>query len=442
MSENAVRTRCTRLNLISLFLISLLFTPIALVADDGAEADVTDAEVTEAEVTRLLSELDAPSVVRRNTAEKRLVELGTAIVPFLPPQEATLSSEVAKRLARIRQAVAKATTSDSVAKKIQQDVRLGDSATLGAALEAISRDSGIEFDHDADSEKTIQPFSAPLPFWHAVDYVLDQAELDIDLYSGDKSTLALVPRNPDRPSRVDSAAYAGIYRLEPTMVTSRRVLRNSNLSGMTVEIELTWKPDANPVGISLPLSQITAKLDDGATIRSQNAEGSIDIAPTDEVPTTSMQLPLTLPAGRPVKILSISGQIQSMLPGAIKQFDFPLGQGPQTQNVDSVTVRLEEVRKNGPLHEVRMGIEFKSPGKAMESHRGWLLGNEVTVLMKDGTTSQPLGYELYRHNDIGIGIGYLFDIGDTPGESKLIYKTPTAVIQNNIDFVIQEIAMP
>jgi hypothetical protein len=101
MSENAVRTRCTRLNLISLFLISLLFTPIALVADDGTEADVTDAEVTEAEVTRLLSELDASSVVRRNAAEKRLVELGTAIVPFLPPKDATLSSEVAKRLARI-----------------------------------------------------------------------------------------------------------------------------------------------------------------------------------------------------------------------------------------------------------------------------------------------------------------------------------------------------
>ena len=211
---------------------------------------------------------------------------------------------------------------------------------------------------------------------------------------------------------------------------------------MSVELEVAWKPDSHPVGISLPFAHLLAKLDDGATIDSPEPDGAIDIAPSDEVATTTIQIPLNLPAGRPTKIVSLSGKIISMLPGEIKQFDFPLKIASQTQTADFVTVKLEDVRKNGPLHEVRLGVEYKSPGKAMESHRGWLLGNEVYVSMPDGSRQDHLGYELYRHNETGVGIGYLFDIGDTPGEAKLVYKTPTAVVENEIDFVIQDIQMP
>jgi hypothetical protein len=404
-------------------------------------AEEPAAPAIEAEVKRLIEELDAPQLARRNAAEQALGKLGPAALPFLPPAGKQLAPEVSQRLSRVRSQIAKQ-SARSTAISRSGDVRLGKVATLGAALEAISRDSGIEFEHDADESSAITPYETPLPFWHAVDYVLDQAKLDIDFYGSEGETLRLVPSPPDRPSRVDAAAYAGIYRLEPVIVTSRRVLRNANLSGMNVELEICWKPDAHPVGITLPLKQVSAKLDDGATVRAQQQEGTIDIAPPNGLATTSIQLPLELPAGRPAKVVSLSGRIQSMLPGEIKSFEFPLKIASQTQTADFVTVRLEDIRKNGPLHELRIGVEYKSPGKAMESHRGWLLGNEIYVTMLDGSRQDHLGYELFRHNETGLGIGYLFDIGDSPSDATLVYKTPTAVIQNEIDFVIQDIAMP
>jgi len=400
-----------------------------------------DAAPVQRDVERWVQELDAPQLARRNAAEQALLDLGQNALPFLPSPDHPQTPEVAQRLERLRSRIAKKSVKVEVAKNTG-DVRLGDADTLGEALEAISRDSGIEFEHEGDESLSIAPYPAVLPFWHALDYVLDQSKLDIDFYAGEGETLVLRPRAETRPERVDSAAYAGIYRLEPSIVTSRRVLHDPSLSGLSVELDLSWKPDAHPVGITLPMGQMVMRLDDGAKVIAQEPDGTIDLAPSTDIATTMVRLPFILPAGRPQRIVSLSGQIKSMLPGAAKLFEFPLNVAQQTQTADFVTVRIEDIRKNGPLHEVRLGIEFDGAGKAMESHRGWLLANEVYVTLANGLREEHLGYELYRHNESGLGIGYLFDIGETPGEAKLYYKTPSAVVQDTIDFVIQDIPMP
>ncbi len=430
------------MNRCRIFRSSISVACFFLVSAALAQDSTTPAESLEQQVARLVEQLDAAQASSRQAAESELIDLGESIGELLPDADNALPPEAKRRLERVRAAIAKLSASKAANERNLGDVRLAGATTLTMALEAISRDSRIEFEHRAPPETPIQPFVSPLPFWHALDYVLDQANLDIDFYGGETNTLALVPRRSNRPSRVDSSAYADPFRLEPMMVTSRRVLHDAGLSGLSVELELSWKPDVQPVGITLPLGQLVAKLDDGATATAQSADGTIDIAPTANVPMAMVQLPLSLPAGRPTKIVALSGRIESMLPGEIKPFEFALSQGTQTQTADSVTVVLEQVRANGPLHEIRLGVEFKSPGKAMESHRGWLLGNEVSVTMPDGSRQDHLGYELYRHNENGIGIGYLFDIGAEPGEAKLVYRTPTSVVRKEIDFVIQDISMP
>ena len=105
-------------------------------------------------------------------------------------------------------------------------------------------------------------------------------------------------------------------------------------------------------------------------------------------------------------------------------------------------MKLEGIRKQGALHELRVAVDVRNAGKAMESHRGWLLGNQIKCTKPDGTTESHLGYEMYRHNDEGIGLSYLFDLGDSPDAWTLIYSTPTAVTQTEIDFVIRDIPMP
>jgi hypothetical protein len=192
----------------------------------------------------------------------------------------------------------------------------------------------------------------------------------------------------------------------------------------------------------LPLDRLSAKLDDGQTIKAQGDYGNIDVATGREIPMSTLQFSLQLPAGSPTKLTTLAGQIRSMLPGESHRFDFPLQTISATQSSGAVTVRLEDVRKNGELHEVRLAVEFQSAGQAMESHRGFLLDNPVFVTDAAKNRQEHLGYQLYRQTSTGIGIGYLFDLGDSADGASLTYETPTAVVENEIDFVIEDILLP
>lgn len=403
--------------------------------------DEPAAEPLRQRVERLVEQLDAPQAGRRAAAEQQLIELGEPIRGLLPADSDDLPPEIRQRLKRVRQRLVAGPPTPE-APPASDDVRLAGARTLGAAIEALSRDARVEFDQPLPEDTPVTPYDAPLPFWHALDHVLDQADLDIDYYGGDANTLRLRPRRENRPSRVDSAAYAGIYRLEPTIVTSQRVLRQSELSGLSVEVELAWKPGVTPIGVSLPMDQLTAAFDDGQSVRAQGEFGSLEVATGREIPSAELRLPMQLPAGQPSKITSLSGRIHSMLPGPMHRFEFPLRTISVSEATGSVTVRLEDVRKNGELHEVRLGVEFASPGTAMDSHRGFLLDNEAFVLRGDGTRIEHLGYQLYRQTNSGIGIGYLFDLGPAIADETFVYETPTAVVKNEIDFIIDDIALP
>src|SRR5690606_38812605 len=127
------------------------------------------------QVEQLVQQLDAPQAAQRTAAERQLIELGEPIRSLLPGDAADLPTEIRQRLARIRQRLGPGPPTDQ--QPVGNDVRLTGATTLGAALAAISRDSRVEFEHPLPTETPITPYDAPLPFWHALDYVLDQANL-------------------------------------------------------------------------------------------------------------------------------------------------------------------------------------------------------------------------------------------------------------------------
>ena len=285
----------------------------------------------------------------------------------------------------------------------------------------------------------IRPVATPLPFWHALDLVLDAADLDINFYGGGEGTLLLQKREKHRPSRVDSAAYAGVYRIEPTSITARRNLSNPDLSGLNVSIHIAWQPTTTPIGLTIPVAQLSGRLDDSAVLKPQASGDTIDVATNRDLAFSEFFLPMQLPADQPRKISSLSGLIQAMLPGKQESFELSLGETATAKTVDALTVTVEEVRQNGPLHEIRLGVELKDADRSLESHRHWIFENDAYVQRKDGSRADHLGYQVYRQTASGIGLSYLFDLGDTVGESTLIYTSPTAVIQNEVPFVIQDI---
>ncbi|QDT03260.1 hypothetical protein K227x_16420 [Rubripirellula lacrimiformis] len=395
------------------------------------------------DVLQWVEELDANRLTKRKSAERALIAAGPDALPYLPETKPGISIEAAERLSRVRKTLMKMRTEDE-AESDAFTVSLADVSNLGEALEAISRDSGVEFDHEADSSLAISPVAAPLGFWHAVDLVLDQSNLDINFYGGDESTLKLVGRNPDRPSRVDSAAYAGVYRIEPTAVTSRRSLNNPTLSGLNISVEIAWQPRVTPIGLTLPIKQLSAKLDDGADLEPQETGETIDVATNSDIAFSEFFFPMELPAGQPSKIESLSGQIRALLPGKKQQFELPLISPGTPKTIDAMTVEVESVRPNGPLHEIRVAVELTDADRSLESHRHWIYENDVYAQRKDGSRADHLGYEVYRQTASGVGIGYLFDLGDSSAaaEATLIYQSPTAVVPSEVSFVIQDIPLP
>lgn len=407
----------------------------------SAKVAAKDREDLKADVLEWVDELDAPNLSTRKAAERALIAAGPEALEFLPESKAGISIEAAERLNRVRKAL-KAQRTESETKSGSITIQLSDVSTLGEALEAISRDSGVEFEFEGNESLAISPVDTPLSFWHAVDLVLDQAGLDINFYGGDVGTLQLTSRNPERPSRVDSAAYTGVYRIEPTMVTARRNLSDPTMNGLTVAVEISWEPRLTPIGLTIPISQVTGRLDDDAILEPQESGDTIDIATNSDIAFSEFYLPLKLPAGQPNKIEAISGTMRALLPGKQQTFELSLAASGNNKTIDAMTVQIEAIRKNGPLHEIRVGVELQDADRSLESHRHWIFENDVHVKLKDGSRADHLGYEVYRQTDSDVGIGYLFDLGEAVKESSLIYKSPTAVVPNEVPFVIQDIALP
>lgn len=409
-------------------------------SEDASPSESSPADL-KSDVLEWVDELDAPSLRTRKAAEKSLIEAGPAALEFLPESKSGVSVEAAQRLTRVRKAL-KAMRTKTEAKTDSMQVRLDKVTNLGEALEAISRESNVEFEHNADESLPISPVATPLVFWHAVDLVLDQANLDINFYGGDSNTLLLTSRQEERPSRVDSAAYAGVYRIEPTSVTSRRSLNQPSMSGLNVSVEISWEPRLTPIGLTLPIAQLSGRLDDGEDLDPQESGETIDVATNSDIAFSEFFLPMELPAGQPGEIESLSGVIRALLPGKKQQFELALRDQNSKQTIDAMTVEVEALRKNGPLHEIRVGVSLQDADRSLESHRHWIFENEVFVRRKDGSRADHLGYEVFRQSEAGVGIGYLFDLGDDVSESVLVYESPTAVVPNEVPFVIQDIALP
>ena len=413
---------------------------VAVAMSAVVSAQETPADL-KANVLEWVDKLDAPSLSARRAAEKALIDTGPHALEYIPESRPDMSIEASERLARVRKTL-RALRTEEEARSGSITIQLRDATTLDEALEAISRDSGIEFEYEGDGSLPVQPIDTPLQFWHAVDLVLDQTNLDINFYGGDQGTLLLIPRADNRPSRVDSAAYTGVYRIEPLSITSTRNLSQPMLSGLNVSIQICWEPRLTPIGLTIPVAQVTGRLDDGATLQPQESANTIDIATNADIAFSEFYLPMKLPAGQPQRIEAISGAIRALMPGKQQTFELSLSQPNSRKTIDAMTVQIEDVRRSGPLHSIRIAVELEDADRSLESHRHWIFENEVFVKLKDGSRADHLGYEVYRQTESGVGIGYLFDLGEAVGDSTFIYNSPTAVVPNEVAFVIQDIALP
>jgi hypothetical protein len=395
-------------------------------------------------VAKLVRQLDAAEKVRREEAERQLLELGPAVLSHLPAPD-TGSAEVRLRVARVRTQLETRQGEQQV--QASQVTISGKALALAEVLATIEKqtanklvDYRREFGQQVDKKSLDLDFDKT-PFWPTVDQLLDRAGMTTYPYAGVPG-LPLVNRAGDELPRYKRGVYAGAFRVEATEVTARRDLRDANGQSLKLAVEVAWEPRLAPIAITQAAANVTAVGDNGqALVAGASGEFEATVNPGDT--SANMPLAFSLPGREIKKISSLKGTIGVMLPGQVESFRFDKLRGgtPYEQRRGSVKVILDQVRPNNDIWEVRMRVVFDAPGRALESHRTWVLHNEAALETADKQTIKFAGLETTRQTENEVGVSYLFDVADVAG-CTFIYKTPTVLMNAAVPYELHDIPLP
>ena len=323
----------------------------------------------------------------------------------------------------------------------------GAAIPLGEVLATIERQTGDklvdyrqEFNQQPDV-KTLKLNLEKVPFWPALDQVLDEAGMTIYSYAGEPG-LALVNRSSTEVPRYNRGAYSGAFRIEANDVLARRDLRDPNGQSLRVQVEVAWEPRLAPIAIWQEGESVTALGDNGEALSAgPNGELETTVNPGE----SSVQVPLVfaLPPRATSKIASLKGNFSVLLPGPIETFSFDKLQvgAKGEERRAGVKVILEQVRQNNLVWEVRMRAVFDKPGQALESHRTWVLHNDAFLETADKQKINYAGLETTRQGENEVGVAYMFDVAEIAGHT-FVYKTPAVLLDTAVPYELRDIPLP
>lgn len=404
------------------------------------------------EVRLLVRKLNADELADRDAAQQALVKLGPSVLPLLPQVDPRTPADVAVRLGQIRQTllIAQASTAGQ-----------GSLVTLKASdmplsnvLAELARQSGntiVDHRQQFGEEVTDPPLTVDfnrVPFWDALDKVLDEAGLTIYPHI-DKGGLYLVNLPTGRRNRVGTASVSGPFRIEGTRFEAVRDLRNERGRSLKLFFDVAWEPRITPILISQPLDQIRATGSGGEPLAIDGDEGETEADIRKGETQVELEIPLALPDRKISEITSLRGKLTALVPGTVETFRFdklPLAKAAPVQKVEQrkggVTVTVDSVRKNEEIWEVRMRVKFDQPFQALESHRSWMFANEAFLVGPDGKQVESGGFEQTRETKDEFGLMYLFDLEAPPDKVAFVYKTPITMLTVPIEYELKKLELP
>ncbi len=404
----------------------------------AAQADLAPA------VERLVRQLDAREKSQRDGAEDQLLKLGTRALALLPaPDNGT--AEVKNRLGRVRVALEKQRAEEEI--RASRITLSGQNMPLAEAIAAVQQQTGnkiVDFRQQFGQEPNdvfLKLDYDRAEFWPTLDQILDQASMTTYPFSGEPG-LAIVLRSGSQSPRYKRGYYAGAFRFETAEITARRDPRETTGDSLKLQLEVAWEPRLTPIAISQPGDAVTALLDDQQSL-SINTDSELEVSINAGDWATQIPLVFPLPSRKATKIDSLKGKLSVMLPGPVETFRFEklVGGSKGEQRRAGVRVILEQARQNNLVWEVRVRVVFDNAGKALESHRTWVLQNEADLETAAKERVAFAGLETTRQAENEVGVAYLFDVPDLAG-ATFVYKTPTVLIDATVDYELRDIKLP
>jgi hypothetical protein len=358
-----------------------------------------------------------------------------------------MPQELQTRLARIRGQVQTRLSRQAVAEtRVTLDVK---KAPLDDVLKEVEKQTGNrlldyreKFGQEA-VEKKVTVKVDDVPFWSAMDQILDAANMAPYAFSGE-TALALIEREPGALRRFGRAAYAGPFRIEATTISAERGLRSPDQSFLRMDLDIGWEPRLEPLAITQAAGDLKVMCDDGRETPPSSEDAVFDV----EVPRGShaadATLTLQLPAREATKLSSLKGKLSALVPGRMVDLEFTDLKNAKDvkQETGGVTVTLDRVVKNQALWEVHMRVRIGGLEAGLESHQGWVFQNVTFLKNKDGEQIDHAGYETTMQTEREAGFAYFFETPDDLSEYTWVYRTPTAIVNLPVEYELKDVPLP
>lgn len=420
--------------------ILLLLLPAASAVAQGE----SDAE-QQAEVRQFVLQLNSNLLAERDAAEQGLIDLGADALPHLPEIRATMPAELQQRLRRVRGAL-----EEQAAQQATQGSRvtLQGELTLSEALAELINQSGnriVDYRNVLRQEVTDPTVTLDLqhvPFWQALDAILDQADLALFPRAElDEAGIAIA-----EPMHGDAAAkwiaYDGPFRMALTRLASFRDLTDAAADRMQATVQIVCEPRLQPIMMTLPMDSIVAETAAGERLAAAIGGVRPITIVTREV---TIDIPLELPPRSAETLTTLSGKFTALVPGKLEEFRF--GDLPNDKVLEQrkagAIVALDQVRRNNDVWEVRIRVRFDDASGALDSHLlGWVLENPAFLEDAAGERLPHGALEKTREVADEFGVAYLFFPEKEIGDYTFVYETPAALINREVPFSFKDVPLP
>lgn len=408
-------------------------------SESGAEKNPD----SNAAVSALLLKLDSNRTNEREEAERELIQMGPAVLEKLPPVRDTDSSEMLLRIERIRSTLE---SQDQASLLLPTRIELAGTMTGAEALRKIAASSGnpIPLEDTPGIDLTIDARFSKTTFWEAFDEVLDQ--LNLTVMPGDGESIRLIPQAESAPLRIQSAAYSGPFRLEPIQVTKSSNLASPDRSTLTIDFLFAWEPRLNPSLITFPATKIQLICDNGEVLKVRSSQDLTFIPIGGSQLQISLEFPM--PSKQAKKIARFEGVFQAAVPGRMAGVSFSELTGKRNAKLinGSMSVTLEQARKNRDIYEVLVAVQHQGAANAGSeselSSQAWSTLQDVFILDSMDQKIENVGWSTTRMTEKEMGMSFLFELEKGLEGCKFVFRAPGSLHVQEVDFALVDIPLP
>ena len=400
-----------------------------------------DLKVNLAEMRKVLRQLESDTAADRDAAEKRLIEMGPTVVPFLPEINSNTSGETKIRLERIRK-VLQTTKIETYFEA--SSVTLSGKMPLSEALAALTKQTGnkISFERAESTPSTEVELKADKqPFWKVLDDLMTQAKLRLNTYSSMEG-IVLMPDDSVLPGA--EPHFSGPFQINVVSTQCSKPFYGRSDGLLDVSLQVAWEPRFKPIYIELPMNKMKLKVAGTDEISSANSEANPEIPVNSEGAVAQIDLQFPRPPRSVDKIDKLSGEFVMAVPSEKHKYVFEkFGNGKrQMEKYGEVTVTLENARRNGSVFEMRVLTEFDAAQGALDSFRGWILQNRAYLIDGKQNRLENVGFNMYSSNGTSVGVAFMFQLTADPNEYTMIYESPGMITKQSVKFELSDIDLP